>query len=229
MAHLSLLGCGGGGGAASNGLLTGLVYWLNQNTNPPTDAHGLISSFSEVGTVTSVTGKVGNANRYDNGVTSGYHVSGSAVDLGITDKFTVAWWGYFVSAPAGSGRMVDDGRLMINFQNNINLNVFVNGTSYWSRSYDVGWRSTWTHNAWVVDLDADTALLYIDGVSQGSITAQNEPHDSTVNSGSQTLYVGASTGGAFNHRESIDQLGCWNRCLPESDIQTMANDEGYPY
>ena len=73
----------------------------------------------------------------------------------------------------------------------------------------------WLHAAWVYDGATDIALIYLDGVLDGT-TSQRAPN------GGGHLIIGARNNGESQYRGLIDEVAVWDKAISESEILKLA-------
>ncbi len=202
---------------------SGLAIWLNGD------------SLSEaVGGVTSVSGKVGNAFKFDG--SSGYIKMGNPANLNFgTGPFSLeAWFNWNGGGNSGA----------LNIIRKSNYPVSGSGSGYWVRigkdsktiEFSVGATTgpegqsiittpissgAWHHVAAIRD-SSGAIKLYINGESQGTVLRQATSADST----SEAPFTVGAWDDRFGITEffpgMIDEVSVYNRALSSSEVQAIA-------
>ena len=73
----------------------------------------------------------------------------------------------------------------------------------------------WLHAAWVYDGSSDIAMIYLDGVLDGT-TSQRAPN------GGGHLIIGARNNGESQYRGLLDEVAIWDKVISEGEILKLA-------
>ncbi len=220
----------GRGGAAGNGLLTGLVaYWkLDEASGNAADAHTNNLAMSQAGSPGATTGIVyATARTFNGSAQRFYRASETLLQMGNID-FAIAAWVYPTATPATAGGiLVKDttgagGREYALAINNSRYGRFIisgDGTNA------VGVGSTaLALNAWhfVVgwhDATADKIYIQCD-----SGTVEEAAHSTGAYSGSSEVDIGAFSGTLLSFTGRIGPVTMWkNRTLSAADRSALWN------
>lgn len=216
--------------SAHAALIDNLVsYWkLDESSGNAADSVGS-NTMTNSGTVSFAAGKINNAATFDG---TNYLSKSSQVGLPtLTSSFSMQAWvnftatnsrskGIFSGDGDWSGFLADSG------QSNGKVQFgFYNGSSFYRKySSSAINDGSWHHVVGVRDRSANTIELFIDGVSQGTVSTSGDP----VKNGSTPAYIGSLAGD--NWIGSIDEVAYWSRALTSTEVEELyASGSGLQY
>jgi len=195
------------------------------------DAVGAANNLTDVNTVTSVTGKVGNGSHFVSSSSQTLkHASNTSLQMGDID-FSIALWIKIVSAGGGVQQCfvskwngaTDNREYMVEINDTTvakaEFRVSNNGVAV-KTAVTTASISSGTYGFVVAYHDSVNNLI---GVSLNGAAAQTASHTTGVLAGSAEFRVGSlGTDAAFLNGD-LDQVGIWKRVLSSAEITTLYN------
>jgi hypothetical protein len=232
-AYVALLNTRGAAGGGSSTLLTDLAaYWkLDEASGTRVDSYSNAQDLTDNNTVTSTTGKQGNAARF--AVASSEYLSrADSTTLSVSDSFTFAFWIRTTTDQATSGFVEKENEYKVSKSgaDNIGFTVFdsVSGTT---GAVDLGTtinNATWYHVVATYDHSDKKARVYVNNGSEAlaSTALSNGPKDAAGN-----FYMGIDTAAGW-YDGDLDEVGFWKRVLTPTERTTLYNSGNgvtYPF
>lgn len=223
-------------------LTTSLVsYWdLEEASGTRYDLHGS-NNLTDNNTVTSATGKVGNAADFEASNSEYLSITdASQSGLDITGDLSFSAWIKLESLTTGAVHTIcakDNGAAERSYL----FSVWDSGTNNWNlmlwswdsgsggEIFNVTWSpstATWYHVVMTYDVSASKAEFFVNGSSIGSETLTN----TDIYSGSGPFSIGGRGDGAYLFDGVIDEVGIWSKVLTSTEITDLYNSgNGLPY
>jgi len=212
-----------------------MVSWweLNETSGTRVDAHGS-NDLADNNTVTSTTGKQGNAARFDAGNSEYLSIADNA-SLSITDDLSMGGW-FRWNGDSVYGFMagkykttVSNREYAMYWDDESGGNKFVfattaDGTNSNRRIYEYGSvlaDDTWYHLMITRDSGADTTVMYVNG-SVVTPTATNHAGTVTaIHNGDAPFVIGARDTGFNFFDGDIDEVAIWDKVLTSDEITDL--------
>ena len=177
-----------------------------------------------------------NTNSIDLELSSSQYLSitdANQTGLDLASDFTIEAWVKTESTPAASGTLEifdkytsagDNRSYRFYYQNNAGtMKIVVNTSSTGAAGQVINHffnytltNGTWFHLAMTYDLSAGTALLYVNGVSQGSVSGGN----TSIYNGTGAVNIGAiNEGTALYFDGLIDDVRVWSDKRTQQEVQ----------
>lgn len=229
----------------SYSLADGLVaYWkLDETSGTRADSEptGTAQDLTDNNTVTSNTGKIGNAGQFT-AANIEYLSRADSADLSVGDiDFSVSMWVYMDTLPAVSGTRrfvahysygnsnaswgVDCGNTggTIRFRAYASSNGIV-ATTLTANTFGTPSATTWYHLIFVHDASTDLIWLYINNGAGESLTHTGGCFNSTAAFTLGTLLSsGAPEGATLVMNGRIDEVGLWKKVLSSGERAELYN------
>jgi len=237
-----IIATGGVSGHAT--LPTSLVsYWeLEEASGIRTDSKAS-NDLSDMNTVPQGAGKLGNCADFD-GTSEYLSITDAAQsNLDVPGNFSTSAWVKWETPPPNSidypivwKAFGGNGSYGLMYQSNgsgvkrIRMNLYDSNDPGGNVPYE--WlvtqtSGTWYHVAFTFIVSTSTAELYVDGVSQGTIT---NTLVNDINNSTATFNIGSDGLGTRYANGLIDEVGIWSKTLSPAEVSALYNSgDGIPY
>lgn len=220
--------------ASGNGLLTNLqAYWAMDDASWGTrnsSVSGSNTLSDSVGSISAISGKINNSAYYDNAFGGNWNAlfNGSPT-VTLTGDWSITGWININSVHVG------DAQGIMSFQNALGIGPFVwmdtDGAIILDSSMDAASitypdYNTWFHFAMTFNYSLFEFTTYI---NSGFLDAKNASSN-LIPCTEITMFNNPYSGHGYPYPDdqpfngSIDEVGFWNRCLTQSDVNALYNN-----
>lgn len=209
-------------------LLTSLVsYWkFDESSGNAADSYG-VNTLTNNNTATYTTGIINNGTDLEASSSQSFSIAdASQVGLDLTGSFSASFW-INPETISGGANAVFSKFNQVGSTGAYNLSTYTSGVDFrlfssgsltskqWAYTFLTG---TWYHLCIIYTASSGSALLYINGVSQGVVTGLPNSID---NSSVPFAIGGYSAGGGGFFDGIIDEVAIWSRELVSNEVTLL--------
>lgn len=194
-------------------------YELDETSGIVIDQQGIYNGINVGGT----PGEIGIINNSYKFTGAGNYINLTGLSLNSSSQYTVSMW--LNSSDVSRNQFLEfiNPRLTFDVEADGNLRIYDTEYRDWASATFID--GGWNMYTYTFDENANTCELYINGVSKGNVTY-------VTNSPSGEVSLGANTAHNYYFNGAIDEVGMWDRILPEEEILTLyggGNPPSYPF